>query len=140
MRRYAFMLFTRLHTPLYRLTKGRLGGSMRGAPVLILTTNGRKTGKRRANPLLYQQDGDAYVVVGSAGGQARHPAWYLNLVANPSVEIEVSGRKLTARAETAGGQERARLWQKMTAVWPPYDDYQRKTDRELPVVLLKPAS
>jgi deazaflavin-dependent oxidoreductase (nitroreductase family) len=108
------------------------------APILILTTTGRKTGKRRSNPLLYQQEGDAYLVVASAGGQPRNPAWYGNLEANPEAEIQVKDRRLPVRAETAGPDQRPRLWEKMTAVWPGYDEYQTKTGREIPVVVLSP--
>ncbi|HEY3070195.1 MAG TPA: nitroreductase family deazaflavin-dependent oxidoreductase [Gaiellaceae bacterium] len=138
MRRWLFRLTTRVHTPLYRLTKGRIGGSMGRAPILILTTTGRKTGELRSNPLLYQQDGDAYLVVASAGGQPKNPAWYRNLEANPEAEIQVKDRTLPVRAETAGPDRRPRLWQKMTAVWPGYDEYQTKTEREIPVVVLSP--
>jgi len=105
-------------------------------PVLLLTTTGRKTGKRRTTPLLYVEEGDRYVVVASVGGAPSHPAWYLNLRSNPAATIQVGGRKVAVTAETAGLEERARLWPRLTQMWPRYDDYQAKTRREIPVVIL----
>jgi deazaflavin-dependent oxidoreductase (nitroreductase family) len=131
--------FVKAHVALYRLSGGRLGGRFKNAPVLLLTATGRKTGRQRTTPLLSVQDGDRYVVVASAGGAPSHPAWYLNLRSNPAAAIQVGGRKSTVRAETAGPEERARLWPLLTRMWPKYDEYQAKTRREIPVVILTPA-
>jgi deazaflavin-dependent oxidoreductase (nitroreductase family) len=133
--------FAKVHVALYRASGGRLGGRLRkGAPVLLLTTTGRKTGRRRTTPLLYVEEGDRYMVVASAGGAPSHPAWYLNLRSNPAATIQVGGRKLAVTAETAGREERARLWPRLTQMWPHYDDYQAKTRREIPVVILAPSA
>ena len=140
-RRLLFSAFVKIHVALYRASGGRLGGRFRkGAPVLLLTTTGRKTGRRRTTPLLYVEEGDRYVVVASAGGAPSHPAWYLNLRSNPAATIQVGGRKLAITAETAGLEERARLWPRLTQMWPQYDDYQAKTHREIPVVMLAPSA
>jgi deazaflavin-dependent oxidoreductase (nitroreductase family) len=136
-RRLLFSAFVKVHVALYRASGGRLGGRLRkGAPVLLLTTTGRKTGRRRTTPLLYVEEGDRHVVVASAGGAPSHPAWYLNLRSNPAATIQVGGRKLAVTAETAALEERARLWPRLTQMWPQYDDYQAKTRREIPVVIL----
>jgi len=133
--------FVKVHVALYRASGGRLGGRLRkGVPVLLLTTTGRKTGRRRTTPLLYVEEGDRYAVVASAGGAPSHPAWYLNLRSNPAATIQVGGRQLAVTAETAGLEERARLWPGLTRMWPQYDDYQAKTRREIPVVILAPSA
>ncbi len=108
--------------------------------MLLLTTTGRKTGRRRTTPLLYVEEGDRYVVVASAGGAPSHPAWYLNLRSNPAATIQVGGRQLAVRAETAGLEERARLWPRLMQMWPKYDGYQAKTRREIPIVILAPSA
>jgi deazaflavin-dependent oxidoreductase (nitroreductase family) len=132
-----FSALAKLHVAVYRLTGGRVGNHITGgAPVLLLTTIGRKTGRRRTNPLLYVADGDGYAVVASAGGAPKHPAWYLNLGSNPEVQVQVKSRRFDARAETAGHEDRARLWSQLTAIWPAYDTYQTKTTRQIPVVRL----
>jgi F420H(2)-dependent quinone reductase len=131
---------TAVNRLLYRATGGKVGGSMRGAPILLLTTTGRKTGKRRAMPLLYLRDGDALVVVASVGGAPQNPAWFLNLKANPVVEVEIGREKQTRRAREATDEERDRLWPKLVEMYKSYDAYQRKTDRRIPVVLLEPQS
>lgn len=137
MGRFLLSAFVKVHVGLYRASGGRLGARLRkGVPVLLLTTTGRKSGKRRTTPLLYVEEGDRYVVIASAGGAPSHPAWYLNLRSNPAATIQVGGRKLAVTAETAGPEERAGLWPKLTRMWPQYDDYQAKTRREIPVVVL----
>ena len=108
------------------------------APSLLLTTTGRKSGERFIFPLFYGRDGDRYIVVASKGGAPEHPGWYRNLLAHPEVEVQVGTEKIKARARTAEGEERARLWKKALEFWPPYADYQLKTDREIPVVMLDP--
>ena len=107
-------------------------------PTLLLTTTGRKSNRRQVLPLIYGKTDKGYAIVASKGGAPSHPAWYLNLTADPDVEVQVGAEKFSARARTATGKERAALWQQMAAVWPPYDDYQRKTQREIPVVVLEP--
>ena len=107
-------------------------------PSLLLTTKGRKSGEKYIFPLFYGEDGGNYIVVASKGGAPEHPGWYRNMLANPEVEVQVGTRKLRARARTVAGEERTRLWQKALEFWPPYADYQQKTTREIPVVLLEP--
>ena len=130
---------TRLHNSLYRATGGRIGGSVPGSgPVLLLTTNGRKTGRERTVPLLYLRDGEDIVLVASNGGTATHPAWWLNLEANPVATVEVGDRRLRVRAREADPEEKKRLWPRLVQMYGAYEDYQRKTDREIPVILLQP--
>lgn len=133
------VLFGDEHVRRYEETDGEIGHDWeKGAPVLILTTTGRKTGQERKFALIYQEvDGD-YVVVASKGGADSHPGWYLNLVANPVVKVQVKADKFEAKARTAGAAEKAQLWPKMVAVWPDYDEYKKKTDRDIPVVVLTP--
>jgi proline iminopeptidase len=108
-------------------------------PSLLLTTTGRKSGEKFIFPLFYGETDDARCfVVASKGGAPQHPGWYRNLVADPEIEVQVGNAKFKARARTAVGEERARLWQKALEFWPPYADYQRKTEREIPVVVLDP--
>jgi deazaflavin-dependent oxidoreductase (nitroreductase family) len=108
------------------------------APALLLTTTGRKSGEKFIFPLFYGTDGDSYFVVASKGGAPQHPGWYRNILANPDVEVQVGTKKLRARARTATGDQRIRLWKKALEFWPPYADYQLKTEREIPVVVLDP--
>lgn len=107
-------------------------------PALLLTTTGRKSGDKYIFPLFYGEDNGKYFVVASKGGAPEHPGWYRNMQANPEVEVQVGTKKLHARARTVSGEERARLWDKALKFWPPYADYQRKTQREIPVVVLEP--
>ena len=107
-------------------------------PSLLLTTTGRKSGGKFIFPLYYGKAGDSYIVVASKGGAPQHPGWYRNLLANPEVDVQVGTEKFKARARTATGAERARLWQTALEFWPPYADYQQKTEREIPVVVLDP--
>jgi proline iminopeptidase len=108
-------------------------------PTLLLTTKGRKSGRTQTLPLIYGEAGGGYVIVASKGGAPAHPSWYLNLRDHPDVEVQVGPKKLRARARTASGSERAALWQQMAAIYPPYNDYQRRTQREIPVVVLEEA-
>ena len=107
-----------------------------GVPTLLLTTTGSKTGLRRRTALIYARDGDTHVVVASNGGSPGHPAWYRNLDTDPHVHVQVGAQEFDATARTATGEERERLWPLVSAVWPAYEDYQRKTEREIPVVVL----
>jgi len=132
---------SRLHVVLYRASGGRLGGRFRKtAPVLLLTTTGRKSGKQRTTPLLYVEEAGQYVIVASVGGAPTHPAWYLNVRANPTAAIQIGSRRLAVSAKTASPEERERLWALATQMYPQYDDYQAKTSREIPIVILTPAA
>jgi deazaflavin-dependent oxidoreductase (nitroreductase family) len=132
------MLFGDEHVRRYVETDGREGHDWNGASVLILTTTGRQSGQQRNSPLIYGENDGGYLVVASKGGADEPPAWYLNLQANPEVAVQVHGEKFTARARTATAEEKPALWRQMAGIWPQYDDYQRKTDREIPVVILEP--
>lgn len=110
------------------------------APTLLITTIGRKTGNPRRSALIYGEDGDNYVIVASKGGAPEAPLWYTNLAANPNVELQVGSERIRATARTVHGDERARLWKLMAEIWPAYDDYQTKTDREIQVVVLQPSA
>ena len=129
---------TKLHASLFRATSGRIGGRMVGSPVLLLVTTGRRTGQRRTAPLLYLEDLGRYVVVASNGGAAKSPVWWLNLQADPEATVEIGSRKISVRATEARGEEKARLWKKLVRMYGPYESYQKKTDREIPVVVLEP--
>jgi deazaflavin-dependent oxidoreductase (nitroreductase family) len=134
-------LFGQEHVQRYRETGGEVGHRWkRGSKILLLTTKGRKTGEPRTSPLIYEEDGDRYVVVASKGGAHTHPRWYLNLRDDPNVELQVLDEVFPARARTAEGEERGRLWQLVTQQWPDYDRYQTRTDREIPVVVLERTS
>lgn len=114
------------------------GHSEMTVPSLLLTTTGRRSGEKFVFPLFYGKAGDSYFVVASKGGSPEHPGWYRNLLANPEAEVQVGTTRIKARARTATGEERARLWQEALRFWPPYADYQSKTEREIPVVVLDP--
>lgn len=135
------MLYGDEHVRRYEETDGAEGHDwVNDAPVLILTTTGRKTGKERKFPLIYQEREDDYVVVASKGGADTHPDWYHNLTDKPEVKVQVKDSKFTARARTADTAEREQLWPKMAEVWPDYNAYQKQTDREIPVVILEPVA
>lgn len=129
---------TAIHTFLYRSTGGAIGGKMMNSPVLLLTTKGRKTGKQRTVPLLYLADGDNLVLVASNGGARRHPTWWLNLQASPEASIQVKGVKRRVRAERGSAEEKQRLWPLLTAMYPGYKRYQEITNRDIPVIILRP--
>ena len=129
-------LIPRTNVIVYRWSNGRFGGKMRDLPVLILHTVGRKSGKARQSPLLYIQDGEDYVVVGSRGGSDAPPAWWLNLQAMPEATIEIKGTKRPVSARSATAEETATYWPRLTAGYPFYDDYQARTAREIPVIVL----
>ena len=131
-------LFGDEHVRRYRETNGEVGHIWRhGSKILLLTTKGRTTGEARTTPLIYEQDDDRYVIVASKGGAAEHPGWYRNLAKDPGVELQVKGEVFPARARTATGDERERLWILAARQWPAYDEYQTKTEREIPVVVLE---
>ena len=137
-RRDASGLHGKEHVRHYRATDGEYGHDWRkGAPTLLLTTMGRRSGESRTTPLVYGRDGEDYLVVASKGGADRSPGWYVNLQADPEVQVQVLADRFRARARTATQEERPRMWREMTSHWPDYDDYQKKTDREIPVVVLE---
>jgi deazaflavin-dependent oxidoreductase (nitroreductase family) len=107
-------------------------------PTLLLTTTGRKSGEPRALPLIYGKAGDSYIIIASKGGMPTHPIWYLNLEAKPECELMVGAKAVSARARVVTGQERARIWSQMAKIYPPYLDYQKATEREIPVIVLDP--
>jgi deazaflavin-dependent oxidoreductase (nitroreductase family) len=138
LKRLMFRVTGRIHTALYRLSDGKVGGRMWGAPVLLLTVRGRRSGKRRTTPLLYGTDGANLVVIASKGGDPRHPAWYLNLRGSEA-DVRIGSEHRHVHAHDAEGEERDRLWRLMVELYPPYAQYQAKTDRRIPVVVLEPA-
>lgn len=127
-----------LHRRIYSLSGGRIGGRMGGAPNLLLTTRGRRSGKERTVPLLYLEDGDSLIVVASAGGQETHPAWYLNLVAEPDAQVQIGRQVRPVRARTLDAAARAVVWPRVTATYAGYERYAARTEREIPLVALDP--
>jgi deazaflavin-dependent oxidoreductase (nitroreductase family) len=132
-------MFLAVHLALFRASRGRLGSSTFGIPTLLLTTTGRKTGRTRTWPLGYMVDGDRLILIASIGGAPRNPAWYLNLRDNPRVVVEIGSDRRPMVAETARGEERQRLWDEFVRRHPRYAEYQAKTTRQIPVVILRPA-
>jgi proline iminopeptidase len=133
-------LYGEEHVRRYRETGGDVGHVWKeDSTTLLLTTKGRKTGQSHTTPLIYARDGDDYVIVASKGGAPKHPGWYLNLSNDPEVEVQVLDEVFPARARTAEGEERERLWRKANEVWRHYDEYQTRTDRQIPVVVLERA-
>jgi len=131
-------ILSRIHRAIYRVSGGRVGGSFGKAPVLLLTTTGRKSGRLRTQPLLYARDGDRYVVIASKGGSPTHPLWYLNLRASPAAEVTIGRLSQRVRASDAEGEERERLWRAVTDLYSGYDKYAERTSRRIPVVVLSP--
>lgn len=127
------------HVRAYRETGGETGYLWNGVPTLLLTVTGRRTGRELTSALIFGRVGDDYLVVASMGGAPRHPSWYLNLQANPAATIQVQADEVPVMAHTASAAEKPRLWKIMTDVWPNYDVYQSRTDRDIPVVVLTPA-
>ncbi|MDG2303388.1 MAG: nitroreductase/quinone reductase family protein [Candidatus Binatia bacterium] len=133
------------HTELYRsdpekahMWDSSVAGGPGPLPTLLLTTTGRKSGEPRALPLIYGTHGSSYVIIASKGGWPSHPAWHLNLQAKPECDLMVGPKNVSARARVAEGDERAQLWKEMAAIYPPYDEYQEKTERQIPVIVLDP--
>jgi deazaflavin-dependent oxidoreductase (nitroreductase family) len=134
------MLFGKEHVERYQATDGEEGYIWRnGTTILLLHTKGRKSGREYVSPLIYREHHDGYVIVASKGGAPESPDWYRNLEADPVVEVQIKGERFAAKARTVSPDERPELWQLMTEVWPDYDNYQQKTDREIPVVVLERA-
>jgi len=129
------------HVRRYVASDGADGHQWRpGVPTLLLTTRGKRSGTARRTALIYGEHGDAYVVVASYGGAPQHPDWYVNLAADPEVVIQVGDRVMPGRAETVGAADRDDLWRLMASIWPAYDDYQAKTDRQIPLVRITPGA
>ncbi len=137
LRRCLIDSFSWLHRTVLYASHGRLLNMLLGRKVLLLTTTGRKSGRRRTRPLIYYSYDDAYVVVASYGGNPSHPAWYRNLKVNPVVQVQVGNKRFTAKAETVDPELRAILWPKLVAMWRGYRSYQSSTDQEIPVVILR---
>ena len=135
--RGVFLILKTLHGGAYRATGGRVGGRVLGMPVLMLTTTGRRSGRPRTVPLTYFEDGDALLVVGSKGGSPRHPDWYLNLEAEPDVDVQVGSEHRRLRARRATAEEAARLWPVVLERAPVYGTYRARTTRDIPLVLLE---
>jgi F420H(2)-dependent quinone reductase len=137
--RLLIRVMSMMHRCVYRASGGRIGGSVGKAPVLLLTTTGRKTGKQRTTPVLYLRDDDRFVIVASNAGDAKNPAWWANLKATPLAHVRVRSTSYQVRARQATPAERARLWPRLVDNYPTYEDYVKRTDRELPVVILERA-
>jgi deazaflavin-dependent oxidoreductase (nitroreductase family) len=132
------MLFGEEHVKRYRETDGEEGYNwQKGTTILLLTTKGRKSGEERTTPLIFNEHDGDYLVVASKGGADEPPAWYLNMQADPEVEVQIKGDRFRAHGRDATAEEKPEMWRLMAASWPDYDDYQEKTDREIPVVVLE---
>ncbi|TFH18914.1 MAG: nitroreductase family deazaflavin-dependent oxidoreductase [Myxococcales bacterium] len=133
-------VMSKLNAFLYRSSGGRVWSKwLRGAPIMLLTTTGRKSAKSRTAPLLYLADGDRIIIVASQGGMSTNPAWYLNLEANPACEVQIGNKKCRMRARRATDDEKADYWPRLTSMYRDFDDYQARTERNIPVVILSPA-
>jgi deazaflavin-dependent oxidoreductase (nitroreductase family) len=128
----------KLNVPVYRLSRGRIFGNIGTAPVLLLTSIGRRSGQKRTAPVVFLADRDRYIVIGSNAGNERTPAWSYNLQANPDAEIELRGARKLVRARVADGDERAELWRKVNEMYQGFDDYDAKTSRDIAVFVLEP--
>ena len=137
--KYILMLWMAFHVGIYRLTGGKLGGSMGGYKLLLLTTTGRKSGKAHTNPVGCFDHKDGYVIVASNRGQPNNPAWYHNLKSNPRVTVQVLDKVMSATAEVLSGEARAQAWQQVIATAPSYAKYEKHSTREIPLVLLRPS-
>src|SRR5215470_2946073 len=130
--------FSSMHAFLYRRSSGKIGGTFRGAPCLPLPTTGNKTGRKRTTPVLYMRDGNRLVIVASNSGRKRSPLWWTNLRYDPRAEVQIMGGRWTVKAEKASDSEKDRLWPMLTKMFQPYEGYQKKTKRVIPVVILTP--
>jgi deazaflavin-dependent oxidoreductase (nitroreductase family) len=130
-------LFGDEHVKRYLETNGEVGYKWNGVPTLVLFTIGRKPGLERRTPLIFGRDGDSFVIIASQGGEPTHPSWFLNLLNDPSAQVQLKDQRIKVRARTAGDDERSRLWSMMTSSWPSYDTYQSRTERRIPLVVLE---
>jgi deazaflavin-dependent oxidoreductase (nitroreductase family) len=133
-------VMTRVQVVVYRRTGGRIGSMMKGAPVLLLDHVGRKSGQARTSPVLYLEDGDDLVIVASRGGSDATPAWWLNLKASPDTTVTVGPEHRRVHARQANGEEKTRLWPRLVEMFPDFAAYQRRTSRDIPVIILSPAA
>ncbi len=133
-------LFTGTHAWVYRTTGGRIGGRFGRAQNVLLTTTGRKSGKERTTPLTATLDGDRVVLVASNGGAPKHPDWYLNLQADPNVSVQIGSRRMRMQARTATAEERDELWRRVVSTYRGYEGYQRRTSRQIPLVVCEPVA
>lgn len=131
------MLYGQEHVDRYRATDGEEGHEWQGTTAALLTTTGHESGEQRTTPLIYGKHGEDHLLVASNGGADEPPAWYRNLEANPEAELQVKDDRFKVHARDATPEEKPELWKQMTSQWPAYDDYQKKTDREIPVVVLE---
>lgn len=138
--RWVLKAFTRLHALIYRLSGGRLMNTLAGDPICLVTMTGARSGQKRTIPLMYVPDGDSLLLVASQGGAPTHPLWYHNLVAHPDITVEQGGRKLALRARLVDAEEKDRVWPICVSHYAPYADYQRRTDRQIPVFRCEPVS
>jgi len=136
-RRFLVWVMSRIHKFLYRVSGGLAGNRIQG-PVLLLNTVGRKTGRDRTTPLLYLNQGAGWAVIGSYGGDSKHPQWWLNLKANPNAEVQIRSAKIPVRARETSGEERDRLWLGFVAMYAGYLQYERRTNRRFPIAVLEP--
>lgn len=136
--KFLFKFFMALHVWMYRISGGRFGGNMRGFTVLLLTTKGRKSGKTYTTPLGRFDEEGGYLVVASNAGQSTHPGWYYNLKSNPQVTVQVLDQVVPATAQVLSGQARTQAWNRVIAAAPAYADYEKRTTREIPLILLRP--
>ncbi|MGD8417092.1 MAG: nitroreductase family deazaflavin-dependent oxidoreductase [Pseudomonadales bacterium] len=136
--RWVLKAFTRLHVFLYRLSGGRLMTTLGGDPICLVTMTGAKSGRRRTLPLMYVPDGDSVVLVASQGGAPRNPSWYHNLIAHPEITVEVDGEVRRLRARRVSAEEKRKLWPLCVAHYAPYESYQQRTDRDIPVFRCEP--
>lgn len=137
MNKTATRFFTGLHGALYKLTRGKVGGKMSGGHIIVLGTTGRRSGKKRERPLIAMDHPDGWVVVASYSGHDEHPGWYHNLMAEPEATVQIGSDVHDVTARTTSGDERAELWEQMAKVYPDYEEYQKVTDREIPVLVLE---
>jgi deazaflavin-dependent oxidoreductase (nitroreductase family) len=138
MQKQFFKFVMSIFVGLYRMTSGRIGGSMQGLGVLLLTTTGRKSGKQWTTPLGYFEDNGAYIITASNAGADRDPSWFFNLKSNPIVNIQVKDKQITAIAEPADSEKRNQLWDRLVTIAPGYKNYEKQTSRVIPMVILKP--
>jgi deazaflavin-dependent oxidoreductase (nitroreductase family) len=129
-----------LFTAVYKLTGGLIGGKLGPLPVLLLSTTGRKSGKERTVPVAYLQEGDSYVVIASFAGQPKHPAWFHNLKNNPNASVQIGRSQTSVKAEIADPEKKKVLWEKLLKIAPNFEEYQKRTTRDIPVVILHPVS